>query len=112
MSGFITETGENGKLREFVVSSAEQSLAAKRKFTDQMGLITAAFFDPVARLARGNGTMAGRERPEPLPEDADYTPGKLRAVVNIYYVDPDEPAASQAPQSQSPPPAQPGPARP
>ena len=55
--------------------------------------------------------MPGGERSENLPEDADYTPGKLRAVVNIYYVDPDEPAPSQAPQSQ-PPPAQPGPARP
>ena len=111
VSGFITETGENGKLREFVVSSAEQSLAAKREFTDQMGLITAAFFDPVAR-SRGAGTMPGREWSEPLPEDADYTPGKLRAVVNIYYVDPDEPAPSQAPQSQSPPPALPGSTRP
>jgi len=104
VSGFITETGENGKLREFVVNTAEKSLAAQRKFTEQMGLITAAFYDPVpgSRGMPPIGTEAGRERPEPLPENAKYRPGNLRAVVSIYYADPGD--------STPPPPAPPGPA--
>lgn len=109
VSGFVTETGKDGKLREFVVNSAEKSLAAKRKFTEQMGLITAAFYDPVP-ASRGMtldspiGTGAGRERSENLTENDKYKPGKLRAVVNLYYADPGD--------STPPPAAPPAPARP
>jgi hypothetical protein len=106
VSGFVTETGKAGKLREFVVSTAEQSLAAKRKFTEQMGLITAAFYDPVptsrgVALNSSIGTKAGRERTDDLPENDKYKPGKLRAVVHLYYAEPGDstppPAASPAP---------------
>ncbi|MDR3636239.1 MAG: caspase family protein [Isosphaeraceae bacterium] len=115
VNGFITETGTDGKVRDFVVSTAEKSLAAKRKFTDQMGLITAAFYDAVptagplavsrgATVGSALGTEAGTERSIDLPENEKYKPGKLRAVVNIYYSDPGD--------STPPPAAPPAPARP
>jgi hypothetical protein len=109
VSGFVTETGKNGKLREFLVSTPEKSLAAKVKFTEQMGLITAAFYDPVPTsrgvpLNAGLGTTAGRERSEDLSENDKYKPGKLRAVVHIDYVDPGD--------ATPPPAAPPAPARP
>jgi uncharacterized caspase-like protein len=102
VSGFITETGKNGKLREFVVSTSEKSLAAKRNFTAQMGLITAAFYDPVPATRTGPlGTLAGEERSADLTENEKYKPGNLRAVVNVYYSDPGDstppPAASPSP---------------
>jgi hypothetical protein len=95
ISGFVTETGENGKLREFVVSTGDQSLAAKRKYSQDIGMITAAFYDPVPR-SRGLGTIPGEERRERLPVDTQITPGNLRAVINIRYVDPDDPHAMES----------------
>jgi hypothetical protein len=107
--GFVTETGPNGRLRQFVIGSSDQSLAAKRKFTDEIGLITAAFYDPKPPKARsrGNAVIAGQEVPELLPENVELVPDKLRAVVNIRYVDPDEPASSES--LDTPPAPQPGP---
>jgi hypothetical protein len=97
VSGFITETGDNGKLREFLMSSAERSLAAKRKYTDELGMITAAFYEPVLRTGqRSGGTEPGNEKSEPTKENDKYTPGKLRAVVNIHYVDADDPKSTEA----------------
>ena len=91
VSGFVTQTGNDGKLRQFVVSTPEKSLAAKRKFTEQMGLITAAFYDPVGASRGALGPLAidaGNEVGERLPENEKYKPGKLRAVVHLYYADP------------------------
>lgn len=87
--GFVTETGAQGKLREFTVVDAAQSLAGKRKLTDQLGLITAAFYYP-ATEARALGTGAGRERTDNLTEKHAPEVGKLMGVINIRYVDADE----------------------
>src|SRR5262249_9298735 len=66
--GFVTQTGQDGRLREFTVARAEDSLAARQQFTESIGLITAAFYDaapapsgPQARAIPGPGTAAGRE---------------------------------------------------
>jgi hypothetical protein len=109
VSGFVTKTGEDGELREFVVASADQSLAAKRKFTDNLGMITAAFYDPTPRSRGPIGTDAGKVKKEKLTENAEYVPGNLRAVVNIHYVDPDDPSAMQS--LETPEPAPPAPPR-
>jgi len=90
--GFVTETGVQGKLREFLVTDADQSLAARQKFTDQIGLITAAFYTPVKPQpdprSRGMlGTTLGNERNEQILEAERLVPGKLLSVVHIRYVD-------------------------
>jgi hypothetical protein len=84
--GFITETGAQGKLRQFAVVDAQQSLAARQKFTDQIGLITAAFYAPKSG-ARGVGTGLGQEQSENLTEAQKMLPGDLLGVVHIRYSD-------------------------
>jgi hypothetical protein len=91
--GFVSATGENGKLGLFKVTDVEKSLAARQHFTEQIGLITAAFYEPVPSKggnSRGVGTTTGDERSVPLRERSDLDPGNLIAVVNIHYVDADE----------------------
>jgi hypothetical protein len=85
--GFVTETGAAGKLREFLVTDASQSLAARQQFTDQIGMITAAFYAP---QGRGLGTTAGDEQDEKIVERSGTQVGEMLAVVNIRYVDADE----------------------
>lgn len=92
--GFVTEVGPQGKLKEFTVVEADQSLAARHKFTDQIGLITAAFYAPKS-VPRGLvGTAAGKERPEEIGKAHDLVPGNLLGVVHIRYVDADSPELS------------------
>ncbi len=87
--GFVTETGTQGKLREFKVVDAAESLAARRQFTDDIGLITAAFY--TASNARGGpiGTTFGKEREENISVRVDKRVGNLLSVINIRYVDPE-----------------------
>jgi hypothetical protein len=90
--GFVTETGVEGKLREFVVVEAEKSLAARQQFTEKLGIITAAFYAPApSRIAGTRGPIgigAGTERREDLREKA-VPIGDLLAVVHIRYVEAD-----------------------
>jgi hypothetical protein len=83
--GFITQTGVRGKYREFVIVDAQSSLAARRQFTDQMGLITAAFYMP--KEPRGVGTGLGAERDDAVREGAKIQAGNLLAVVHLKYVE-------------------------
>lgn len=87
--GFVTEKGPQGKLREFVVVDAEESLAARRKFTDQIGIITAAFYAPDGASRGGLGTGQGDERNEVIGTAHDLKPGKLLGIVHLRYVDPE-----------------------
>ncbi|MDZ4818717.1 MAG: caspase family protein [Planctomycetota bacterium] len=94
INGFVTDTGAQGKLREFMVVDADQSLAARQKFTDQIGLITAAFYQVVptnpGNTERGGdlGIGAGAERSADLTErNAEI--GNMLSVVHIRYVDAD-----------------------
>jgi uncharacterized caspase-like protein len=87
--GFVTETGVNGKLRDFIVVDGQQSLAGRRQFTEQIGIITAAFYAP-AGGSRRIGTAAGDERREDLKERAGFTPGNLLGAVQIRYAEPSE----------------------
>lgn len=87
--GFVTKTGRQGKMALFTVVDADKSLAARQKFTDQIGLITAAFYAEevlprAAAAAPGAGTAAGRIIEENL-EEVRAAVGPLLAVVNIRY---------------------------
>jgi hypothetical protein len=96
INGFVTETGVQGKLREFKVVDAESSVAARKSFTDQIGLITAAFYrreiprtyagSSIGSARPGAGTGFGEERQADLRERTDVRPGDLWAVINIRYV--------------------------
>lgn len=89
INGFVTKTGEDGLLNRFKVVDANQSLAARRQFTDQLGLITAAFYAP-AGMGRGSlGIEAGPEMKQKLKEQKSPPPGNLLGVVQIRYVDAD-----------------------
>jgi hypothetical protein len=100
IGGFVTETGVQGKLREFKVVDAEASIAARKNFTEQIGLITAAFYEVyeeprgaaiVAGQALGSavdgaiGTDFGEERTERLDVREEKC-GELWGVVHIRYL--------------------------
>jgi uncharacterized caspase-like protein len=88
--GFATTTGTNGRIREFLISDAENSLAARQKYTDEIGLITAAFYFAGDGSRSGSGalgTQAGDEVSMDLTERAGLKVGNLRGVVHIRYVD-------------------------
>ncbi len=88
--GFATETGAQGRYREFVVAPAEHTMAARRQFTDEIGLITAAFYTPPGRTRGLLGTAAGQEGKADLTERGDVNVGRLIAVVHVRLVDADE----------------------
>lgn len=101
--GFVTEVSMQGKLREFVIVDADQSLAARQKFTDQIGLITAAFYAP-AGGSRRVGTGLGKEREEEIQKAHPLQCGNLLAVVHLRYVETEaleqgEPSPPHAPRS-------------
>ncbi len=89
VKGFVSETGEQGKMKLFTVTDASQSLAARQKYTNNIGLITAAFYTPssggTSRAAIG--TAAGREQQENIKERDDVGVGNLIATLHIRYVD-------------------------
>lgn len=86
--GFVTNTGAAGSWREFVVVDADKSLAARQQFTDQLGLISAAFFATAPGSRAPLGIGAGEERSADLTERA-ASPGTMLSVVHVRYVDAD-----------------------
>lgn len=84
--GFVTQTGVAGKLKEFLVVDAAQSLAARQQYTEQVGLITVGFFLPQSS-ARDPGTDLGQERNEVLKERDDVVVGPLLGVIHLRYID-------------------------
>jgi uncharacterized caspase-like protein len=89
IKGFVTETGTNGTTRDFLVVDAGDALAGRRRFTQQIGLITAAFYEPKATRGGRLGTTAGRERHEDLTEHRydQVACGNLLGVVHLHYGD-------------------------
>jgi hypothetical protein len=86
--GFFSSTAGGGKYNEFVVVDAQDSLAARQRFTDQIGLITAAFYAPKSD-ARGLGTTLGKEGTGRVAERAGIACGNLLGVVHLRYVEPE-----------------------
>ena len=88
--GFYSVTGDNAKYREFLVVDAQESLAGRQQFTDQIGLITAAFY-AVKGSSRAVGTTEGDRRDGKTGKyDANkIQAGNLLGVVHIRYVEPE-----------------------
>jgi uncharacterized caspase-like protein len=107
--GFVTEVGPRGKLRRFTIVDGEESVAARQQFTEQLGLITVAFYE-AQPLFRGGGEFLAGAAPgtgfgevyqEDLSTAQKYEVGQLRAVVNLRYASPEAiQTASQQPQQQ------------
>lgn len=111
IAGFVTATGTQGTLRQFKLVDAKESLAARKKFTEQVGIITAAFYEALEPLpepevdgsfnrslagaAPGLGTTTGAEQKVKLELAKKHEVGRLLAAVNIRYVDADELAEMQ-----------------
>lgn len=87
IGGFASVLGAAGKVREFTVVDASQSLAAQRQFTDQIGLITAVFYAPATGSRGGGvGVQAGDEQDQAIRVvGGNKTPGDVLAVINIHY---------------------------
>jgi uncharacterized caspase-like protein len=88
VAGFYSATGEAGKYREFLVVDEQKSLAARQDFTDQIGLITAAFYTPKSG-SRAVGTGAGQERTTEVKEREGFECGNLLGVIHVRYVEPE-----------------------
>jgi uncharacterized caspase-like protein len=87
IGGFASALGASGKVREFEVVDASQSLAAEREFTDQIGIITAAFFAPKGTSRGGNeGVRPGEEVNQSIRVvGGNKECGNLLSVINIHY---------------------------
>ena len=92
-TGFYLETGADAVYDEFKVVDAQQSFASQAGYTDQLGLITVAFFDlekkpPPApdggKGAHGIGS-GGRYKTQTDVYTGDHIPGRMLAVVHIRY---------------------------
>ncbi|MBX9788770.1 MAG: caspase family protein [Pirellulales bacterium] len=95
VKGFVSQTGKQGKIRKFTVVDGQQSLAARQEFTDQLGLITVAFYKPASEsrlagspstLGSALGTGAGEEVDADLSE-RKMRVGELIGVVHLRYAD-------------------------
>lgn len=98
--GFLANA-ERGLYRQFQVIDAQRLSPARREFTDQLGIITAAFYEalrspptvataekPASIRARSPlGTEPGEERTEKYEPYTGIQPGKLLAVIHIRYID-------------------------
>lgn len=79
--GFATKLGAEGKLRPFVVVDDDKSLASRARFTEQLGLITAAFYTAVPQT-RGTGVLGEEDTPF---RTSRLVPKDLLAVVHLRY---------------------------
>lgn len=87
--GFTTKTGSDGKIRQFEIVGAAESLAARQSFTEQIGLITVALYTPAGGERASLGTAAGAERDRSILTRKGPRPGNLIGVIHIRYADAD-----------------------
>lgn len=91
VTGFAQKLGSLGETREFTVVDAKDSLAAHREYTDQLGIITVAFYTavPARRNARGQlGVLPGQVRNEVIEiVDGPKMCGELLGLYTIKYVE-------------------------
>lgn len=97
--GFYTEIEEDGvgderqaTRRDFVITDATNSEAHRRGFTKDVGIITAAFFEPTARpkhlapVTQRGSTLGDREETENVKVlDGELVPGALLCVLHLRY---------------------------
>lgn len=92
INGFFKESndGNDDHYNEFVVTDAPDSAAARKEFTQQIGLITAAFYQSVSPPGpKRLGTGLGKEYKQYVEKyQGDKVPGGLIGVVHIRYDEP------------------------
>jgi len=85
--GFYKETGSTGAYDEFVVADAPDSAAARKDYTEQIGLITAAIYSPTNPKAVG--TKRGKEYKQRIKHyQGGEVPGDLIGVLHVRYDEP------------------------
>ena len=89
-SSVPTKDHGEGEYHAFKVVDAPDSAAAKRGFTEQLGLITVAFYKPVTKTTRAAqaraGTGFGRRYNEQMEVyKGNKMPGDLLGAINIRY---------------------------
>jgi hypothetical protein len=84
------QKGEESQYNEFLVTDAANAAASRQRYTDQIGLITAAFYRPVAKdAAKSVGSTLGKLYNVQTDEyDGNEVPGALIEVINLRYVEP------------------------
>jgi len=85
--GFATRTTADGNMKKFLVVDAADSLAGRQGFTEQIGLITVAFYAPGSGARGTLGTAAGDDIKQDLTERQGPKTGNLIGVVHLRYVD-------------------------
>jgi len=102
--GFFSKLGEGGTYNEFKITDASSSLSERETFSDQLGIITAAFYAPKGEeprsRARGLMTEPGKEQKQNLRMYKDVDVGTLLAVINVHYVEPE--ALQKAMEDETP----------
>ncbi len=90
--GFYSQVGDDSRYNVFQVVDARDSQAARLGFAEQVGQITAAFYQPVLKSVgqRSVGTALGPEyRTQTELYRGETMPGPLRDVVHLRYVSTD-----------------------
>ena len=95
IEGFYDAKKTKSTLQRFQVVDADDSAAARKNYTDQLGLITIGFFKPAPKpnVIRGDGDPEGLGTAGGSVEDANIkmysgtnVPGAMMAVYNIRYL--------------------------
>ena len=90
--GFCINEEDKLTFRNFTVVEASQSVAGRLNYTDQLGMITLAFYGLKGGARGAVGTKMGVEQIKKLAKaDPNLVMGTMQAVVNIRYVDADSP---------------------
>ena len=95
IEGFYDASGKNSTLQRFQVVDADESAAARKNYTEQLGLITIGFFEPTMIAAHAPveddiGTGAGgMEKVHLETYQGGLIPGPMMAVFNIRYLTPE-----------------------
>jgi hypothetical protein len=89
IQGFYEANGKNSTLRRFQVVDADESAAARKNYTDQLGLITIGFFEPVPRGREVGVRPGAKEKVEIEKYSGNKVPGPMMAVYNIRYLTPE-----------------------
>ena len=87
--GFYDANGKSDSMGRFQIVDADQSIAARKNYTEQLGLITIAFYGPAPKK-RGIGTYTTpQERIQLKYYQGNQQPGEMLAVFNIRYMTPE-----------------------
>jgi hypothetical protein len=93
VKGYYSQTGENGRYNEFKVVRLQDSVIRRDVYSDQLGLISAAFYSAKEKKTKPNSRGIpefaidpGQENTENVENAEDLPIGDLQAVVNIHYV--------------------------